>query len=186
MADIRQTAASFENSVEKITEYETALNAIQKEIDSLKKQAETIALLKGETDQLNDRFAQFEKQLRAAQTNLDNLQKPASEIDILNERVQQTKTEIGPQIDSLSQRQVDLSKRFDDLALHLKQAESQLGKFSNVTEEFEKTVARISQESARITTWMAANEKMASELSESNESLNIVKQKVEQVHELAE
>lgn len=186
MAEIRQTAASFENSVEKISEYETALTAIQKEIDSIKKQAEIIALLKGETDQLNDRFAQLEKQLRAAQNNLDNLQKPASEIDVLNERVKQAKTEIGPQIDSLSQRQVDLSKRFDDLAEQLKQAESQLGKFGNVTEEFEKTVARISQESARITTWMAANEKMASELAESNESLNIVKQKVDQLHELAE
>jgi DNA repair exonuclease SbcCD ATPase subunit len=186
MAEIQQTAASFENSIEKIAEYEKALDLVQKEIDSIKKQAETIACLKSETDELTERFNRFEKQLQAAQVNLDSLRKPAGEIDALNERVKQAQTEIGPQIDSLSQRQADLADRFAQLAERLEQAESQLGKFACITDEFEKTVAQVSQESARITTWMAANEKMANELAESNESLNIVKQKVDQLHELAE
>jgi DNA repair ATPase RecN len=85
MAEIQQTAASFENSIEKIAEYEKALDLVQKEIDSIKKQAETIACLKSETDELTERFNRFEKQLQAAQVNLDSLRKPAGEIDALND-----------------------------------------------------------------------------------------------------
>jgi chromosome segregation ATPase len=150
-----------------------------------------------EPEQIDDKLISLEESANRLENIVETAQKEKSRFNLLVEKVsnkmaslddnvQLTKTEIAPQLDSLAQRQIALSQHLDEMTNRINQTELQLKKFANLSGEFENTVARISQESARITTWMAANEKMASDLADSNQTLETIKHKVDQLHELAE
>jgi chromosome segregation ATPase len=105
---------------------------------------------------------------------------------VIRENAPQIKCEIEPQSESLESKHADMMRKIDELAIQIVQVESRLAQFNEINEDFEKTVAKISRESARITTWMAANEKMASDLARTDENLEVTRQKVDNLHELTE
>jgi len=186
MAEIKKTAASFQNTADKIAEYDDALKNIQQEIDTVKSQAAVTGDIRSEVGDLLEQLNLFKAQLNSAREDLNVIQNTAGELTSIEEKVLKAKTDIEPQLEILANKQTGLTNKFNEMTSRLDQSESQLAHFADLSGEFEKTVDKISRESARITTWMAATEKMSSELARSNENLETTKQKIDHLHELAE
>lgn len=186
VAQIGQTAATIEQTAQRISDFEIILKNIKKEVQSIQTEVKNLQVLKSKTAELFNQFFQLKSQLKATEEQQKSIQKSAEEFNIFLEKADKARAEITLKLNSIDSKQVELLDKYDDFLQRLKEAEDQLGHLSGLQAEFEKTTENVTTESARITIWMAATEKMSEKLKQATELFETTKQKIDRLHELAE
>ena len=183
---IKQTASTFEESAVKITDFETSLRKLESEVKSIQKDAEYLKEMRNDTAGLAGEFGKLKAQLTEAEAKLQTFQQPIHDLDEINKKIAQLKTGFVPDIESISRQQAQLLEKYAGFAERFEQAELKLKNLTAQSEEFKKTTENVARESARITTWMAATEKMSEKLEQASGVFETTKQKIDRLHELAE
>lgn len=183
---MKETAASFEKTAERVAEYERKLKDIRSQIESMKNDLTGLGNLKTESDKLQKQLQQLAGESAVLKAELVNIHELFDEIDGLKNKAEATKAEIEPQIEQTQKRQQELQRMYDDFLNRLGQAESEITRISTMAEKFQQSAEEISRESARITTWMAATEKMAEDLAKTTELFETASSKIDRLHELSE
>ncbi|GEM_PF-2014907 len=183
---IRQSASTFEDTAEKVKDFEIFLKKVEADIQSIQKDAESLKDVKNQTTRLFEKFTEIKTQLKDVELKLSSFHKPSQELGAIDEKMKKFTSNILPEMESISKKQNELFNRYKDFVERLENAESNLKNITGLSEEFKKTSEDVSRESARITTWMAATEKMSEKLQNVTEVFETTKQKIDRLHELAE
>ncbi len=183
---IRETAASFERTAEKIAEYENAFKELRQQIESLKKEMVDLEDSRIEALKLRELILQVTRDSAAAKEDLASIHGLLGGVQELSREAEQVRAEIEPQLEQTRQRQTELTARYDDLLNRLESSENEIKRLAEMAEKFKTWADEIARESARITTWMAATEKMAENLSKTTELFETASSKIDSLHELTE
>ncbi len=186
MNQIRETAASFEKSAEKISEYESAIKDLKLGLESLRKDMVELENSRAEGLKLRQLLLQLTKDSAAAKQDITSIYELMSKIQALGQKAEETRAAIEPQFEQTRRQQAELAAKYDDFLNRLSGAESEVKRLSEMAEKFQTWAEEIARESARITTWMAATEKMAENLSKTTELFETASSKIDSLHELTE
>jgi hypothetical protein len=110
VAQIRKTAASFEQSATKISDYDIALKTLGKGIDSIKKDAASIHEIGAETAQLLERLVIHNQQA----AEVDKLQKYFAKISLSSEELK-AKEKSNDCNETLNNRAIDDASKLEEL-----------------------------------------------------------------------
>jgi len=183
---IRRSALSFDETIQKIDKFETSFKAIESEIQGLQHQTGNLKEIKAETARLFEQFENLKSQLQAAAAKIETQTKTAGEVDDLARQIKEVKSRFFPEVEAISGKQADLLNKYNDFAGRLEKSEIKLKEFADLNDEFKKTSENIAHESARLSTWMEATEQMSEKLGQATEIFETTKQKVDNLHELVE
>jgi len=183
---MRETAASFERTAEKIAEYENAVKDIKLQIESLKKEMVDLEDSRTEALKLRQLMQQLIKDSTAAKDEIASVHGLLNGIRDLGRKAEETRAAIEPQFEQTRRQQAELAARYDAFLNRLAGAESEVKRLSEMAGNFQTWAEEIARESARITTWMAATEKMAENLSKTTELFETASSKIDSLHELTE
>jgi DNA repair ATPase RecN len=186
VVQIGQAVATFEQSAQKISDFEVILKNVKKEIKSIQTEVKNLQVLKSKTAELFNQLFQLKSQLKVAEKQQKPIQKSAEEFNIFLEKADRARADIILKLDSIDSKQFELLDKYDDFLQRMEKSEDQLGRLSSLQAEFERITENVATESARITIWMTATEKMSEKFKKATELFETTKQKIDRFHELAE
>jgi len=183
---IKRSALSFDEKIQKIDKFESSFKAIESEIQGLQNEAVNLNEIKAETTGLFEQFESLKSQLQAATAKIETQSKTAEEVDNLVHQINEAKSRFFPEVEAIGQKQAELLNKYDSFVDRLEKSEVKLQDFAKLETEFKKTSENIAHESARLSTWMEATEKMSEKLGQATEVFETTKHKVDNLHELVE
>ncbi len=183
---IGQTAATFEQTAQGVSGFKVILKNLKKEIRSIQSELKDLGALRSESAELFGQFCKLRSQLKMTEAQQKSIQRPTEEFNVFLEKVDKTKAEITIKLNSIEVKQVELLNKYDDFLKRLEKAEEHLNHLSSMKAEFEKTAENVATESARITIWMEATEKMSEKLKQATQLFEDSKQRIDRVNELVE
>ena len=183
---IKQSASGFDDMVKRIETFQDRFKGVEDEIAAVQRQADGLKELKAETTNLFEQFKKLKTEFEGTAAKLRGYSATANQLGPLNEKVNQIKTTIMPEIEAISQKQDELTKKYDEYFGRLEKADEKLQGLVKLSDDFKKTSDNVARESARISTWMEATESISNKLDQATEVFETTKQKIDSLHELAE
>ncbi|MCP4582599.1 MAG: hypothetical protein GY839_13400 [candidate division Zixibacteria bacterium] len=183
---INRSASSFDDTAQKIDKFKVACKNIESEIQNARGEVSKFKDIKGESTKLFEQFKQLKSQMNDTVSRLESYENTSKSMDSIVEKINHVNTTMYPEVQAISDKQSKLLEKFDDFVERLGKSELKLEEFAELSNDFKETSELVARESVRITTWVEATDKMSGKLDQASEVFETTRQKIDNLHELAE